>query len=156
MIARLTGLLEVTRLARSADDLDALLPAIGAAVAESLGFHTVVISIYRPAWDDFRVEAVYGSEEGRETLLGKTRTWGQWSPLLDPEFERHGCYLLPWDQFDWSKDTTISYVPDMLPSDDPDAWHPEDALFVPLRRSDGEVLGIMSVDEPQSGRRPSD
>jgi diguanylate cyclase (GGDEF)-like protein len=155
LIARLTGLLEVTRLARSADDLDALLPAVGAAVAESLGFRTVVISIYRPAWDDFRVEAVHGSAEGRETLLGKTRTWAEWSPLLDPEFELHGCYLLPWDQFDWSKDTTVSYVPDMPPSDDPDAWHPEDALFVPLRRSDGEVLGIMSVDEPAGGRRPS-
>lgn len=156
MIARLTGLLEVTRLARSADDLDALLPAIGQAVAESLGYRTVVISIYRPAWDDFRVEAVHGSQEGREALLGKERTWAEWSPLLDPDFEHHGVYLLPWDKFDWSKDTTISYVPDIPMSDDPDAWHPEDALFVPLRRSDGEVLGIMSVDEPINGRRPSD
>ncbi|MDP9346209.1 MAG: GGDEF domain-containing protein [Actinomycetota bacterium] len=156
MIARLTGLLEVTRLARSADDLDALLPAIGAAVAESLGFRTVVISIYRPAWDDFRVEAVHGSEEGRRALLGRERIWAEWSPLLDPDFERHGCYLLPWDQFDWSVDTTVSFVPDLPASDDPDAWHPEDALVVPLRRSDGEVLGILSVDEPVSGRRPSD
>jgi diguanylate cyclase (GGDEF)-like protein len=156
MIARLTGLLEVTRLARSADDLDALLPAIGAAVAESLRFGTVVISIYRPAWDDFRVEAVHGSEDGRQALLGRERTWAEWSPLLDPDFERHGCYLLPWDQFDWSKDTTVSFVPDLPTSDDPDAWHPEDALFVPLRRSDGEVLGIMSLDEPHNGRRPAD
>ncbi|MGZ4275343.1 MAG: diguanylate cyclase domain-containing protein, partial [Solirubrobacteraceae bacterium] len=156
MIARLTGLLEVTRLARSAAHLEALLPAIGAAVAESLGFGTVVISIYRPAWDDFRVEAVHGSQEGRDTLLGRERTWAEWSPLLDPEFEHHGCYLLPWDQFDWSKDTTVSFVPDLPTSDDPDAWHPEDALCVPLRRSDGEVLGIMSLDEPRTGRRPTD
>jgi diguanylate cyclase (GGDEF)-like protein len=156
MIARLTGLLEVTLLARSAEDLDALLPAIGAAVAESLGFATVVISIYRPAWDDFRVEAVHGSEDGRQMLLGRERTWVQWSPLLDPDFEHHGCYLLPWDTFDWSRDTTVSYVPDLPASDDPDAWHPEDALFVPLRRSDGRVLGIMSVDEPLNGRRPAD
>ncbi len=156
MISRLTGLLEVTRLARTADDLDALLPAIGAVVADSLGFRTVVISLYRPAWDDFRVEAVHGSEAGRQTLLGRERTWAEWNPLLNPRFARHGCYLLPWDQFDWSQDTTVSFVPDLPPSDDPDAWHPEDALFVPLRRSDGEVLGILSVDEPLSGRRPSD
>jgi diguanylate cyclase (GGDEF)-like protein len=41
-------------------------------------------------------------------------------------------------------------------ADAPDAWHPEDALFVPLRHSEGHILGILSVDEPISGMRPSD
>jgi hypothetical protein len=36
-VARLTGLLEVTRLVRSEQDLDALLPAIAAAVSEAMG-----------------------------------------------------------------------------------------------------------------------
>src|SRR5581483_11207273 len=31
-----------------------------------------------------------------------------------------------------------------------------DALFVPLRHQDGHLLGIVSVDEPSSGRKPSD
>jgi hypothetical protein len=60
-IARLTGLLEVTRLVRSEQDLDALLPAVAAAVSEAMGYRTVVISLYRPAWNDFRVETVHGS-----------------------------------------------------------------------------------------------
>jgi diguanylate cyclase (GGDEF)-like protein len=155
-VARLTGLLEVTRLVRSEQDLGALLPAIAAQVGEAMGFRTVVISVYRPAWDDFRVETVHGSEDGREALLGRERTWEEWKPLFDPSFERHGCFFLPWDQFDWSADTTVSFVPDLEMLDAPDAWHPEDALFVPLRHSDGHLLGIMSVDEPFSGRRPSD
>jgi diguanylate cyclase (GGDEF)-like protein len=149
-------LLEVTRLVRSEQDLGSLLPAIAAAIADAMGFGIVVISLYRPAWDDFRVEIVHGSEEGRETLLGRERTWAQWEPLFHPGFERHGCYLLPWDEFDWSVDTTVSFVPDFEALDVPDAWHPEDALFVPLRHSDGHVLGILSVDGPVSGRRPSD
>ena len=37
----------------------------------------------------------------------------------------------------------------------PDAWDPGDALLLPLRGTDGEVLGIVSVDEPLSGRRPT-
>jgi diguanylate cyclase (GGDEF)-like protein len=155
-VARLAGLLEVTRLVRSEADLDTLLPAIAAAVSESLGFRVVVISLYRPAWDDFRVEIVHGTEEGRAALLGKERSWDEWEPLLDADFERHGCYLLPWDEFDWSKDHTVSWVPDLEPSDDPDAWHPEDAMFVPLRHADGHLLGMMSVDDPFSGRRPTD
>ena len=40
--------------------------------------------------------------------------------------------------------------------DDPDAWHPEDVLLVPLKTSDGSLLGVMSVDEPDSLRRPDD
>ena len=64
-VARLTGLLEVTRLVRSEGDLDALLPAVAAAISGGMGFGTVVISLYRPAFNDFRVESVHGSEEGR-------------------------------------------------------------------------------------------
>jgi diguanylate cyclase (GGDEF)-like protein len=155
-VARLTGLLEVTRLVRSEGDLDALLPALAAAISDGIGFATVVISLYRPAFNDFRVETVHGSEEGREALLGRERTWADWEPLFDLKFERHGCFFLPWDEFDWSWDTTFSFVPDMEIADGPNAWHPEDGIFVPLRHSQGHVLGIMSVDEPRSGRRPSD
>ncbi|HEU4977845.1 MAG TPA: diguanylate cyclase [Solirubrobacteraceae bacterium] len=155
-VARLAGLLEVTRLVRSETDLETLLPAIAAAVCDSMGFGVAVISLYRPAWDDFRVETVHGSEEARAALLGHERTWEEWEPLMDAKFERQGCYLLPWDQFDWSQDKTLSWVPAREPSDDPDAWHPEDALFVPLRHADGHLLGVMSVDEPVSGLRPSE
>jgi diguanylate cyclase (GGDEF)-like protein len=155
-VARLTGLLEVTRLVRSERDLDALLPAVAGAISDAMRFGTVVISLYRPAFNDFRVETVHGSDEGREALLGRERTWVEWEPLFDLKFERHGCFFLPWDEFDWSLDTTVSFVPEMEVLDDPDAWHPEDALFVPLRHSQGHVLGIMSVDEPLSGRRPTD
>src|SRR5207249_1417863 len=66
------------------------------------------------------------------------------------------CFFLPRDEFDWSKDKTVSWIPSIVPSDDPDAWHPEDALFVPLRHADGHVLGVMSLDEPLSGKRASD
>jgi diguanylate cyclase (GGDEF)-like protein len=155
-VARLTGLLEVTRLVRSEQALDALLPAVATAVAEAMGYGTVVISLYRPAWNDFRVETVHGSEEGRKALLGRARTWAEWEPLFDLRFERHGCFLLPWDEFDWSWDSSVSFVPDLEMADGPDAWHAEDALFVPLRHSEGHMLGVMSVDEPVSGRRPSD
>ena len=48
------------------------------------------------------------------------------------------------------------HVPELEPSSDPDAWHPEDALMVPMRGADGTLLGVVSVDEPESGLRPTD
>jgi HD-GYP domain-containing protein (c-di-GMP phosphodiesterase class II) len=37
-----------------------------------------------------------------------------------------------------------------------DSWHPEDMLLLPLRGSSGEVLAIVSVDQPVLGRRPGE
>ena len=49
---------------------------------------------------------------------------------------RRGAYLIEHDRFDWDPIDQASFVPDLATSDDPDAWHPEDALIVPLQRSD--------------------
>src|SRR5207248_3049604 len=54
-ITRLRGLLEVTRLIRDETDPDRLLDAIAAAIAESLGYQTVVLNLYRPAWNHLGV-----------------------------------------------------------------------------------------------------
>ena len=36
----------------------------------------------------------------------------------------------------------------------PDSWHPDDMLLLPLRGFTGEILGVVSVDEPLNGQRP--
>ena len=154
-VAHLRGLLEVTSLVRGEDDVDAVLAAIARTIAESLGFGTVAVNLYRPAWDDFLVTTVHGNEGARAALLGDARDLASWRPLLDDRFLRRGAYLIPHDEHVW-KDEVAYFVPELEPHDEPDAWHPEDALLVPMRRSGGELLGILSVDEPSSGRRPSD
>ena len=155
-VDRLRGLLEVTWLVRAETDPAALLDAIATSIATSLGFQTVVINLYRPAWNDFEVTTVHGSEKARETLLGDTLEWNAWAPLLDQRFRRCGAYLIPHGAFDWESDIGRRYVPEWAPSPDPGAWHPDDELFVPMLHSDGHLLGILSVGEPFSGRRPND
>jgi len=153
IFSRLRGLLEVTRLVRTSDELPELLQAIARTVSDSLAFRTVVINLYRPEWDDFIVTTVYGSDEAREALLGQVRQPKDWEPLLDQRFLQRGAYLVPYGEFDWSEHE--AFTPDLPVADDPNAWHPEDALFAPMRAPDGRLLGILSVDEPISGRKPS-
>jgi diguanylate cyclase (GGDEF)-like protein len=155
-ISHLQGLVEVTRLLRGSRQLSSVLDAIAHTVCESLGFATVVITLYRPAWNDFEVTAVHGSEEARGVLMGMVREWGDIAPLMDDRFLRRGAYFIAHNEFDWSSIDGASFVPDIAPGDAPDAWHPEDALIVPLRRADGSTLGLISVDEPASGRTPTD
>jgi diguanylate cyclase (GGDEF)-like protein len=150
------ALLEVTSVVRGERDLKSALATIVETVAEALEFKTVVLNLYRPEFDDFCVTDVYGSKEARDALLGSTYEWGAWRHLLTEDFRRGGAYLIPHGSFDWSADIGTRYVPQMEPSEDPDSWHPEDELFVPLEDSDGRMLAIFSVGEPRSGRRPND
>lgn len=149
-------LIEVSRLARAGGSLPERLGDLARTMGASLGYETVAITLYRPAWDDFRVTAVSGREQARATLVGCTRTHADYGPLLDDRFLRRGAYVIPAGAHDWSRSGTI-YSPPVEPvPDDPGAWHPEDVLLVPLKTADGSLLGVLSVDEPASLRRPDD
>jgi GAF domain-containing protein len=106
-----------------------------------------------PGDDATEVVAVVGNAEAREALLGTRNELGSWDELLDPRFERQGAYFVRAEE--WPTGCT-SYVPELRPSADPDGWLPEDALFVPMTGADGVLLGVISVDEPVWGRRPTD
>jgi PAS domain S-box-containing protein len=155
IFSRLRGLLEVTRLVRTGDELPDLLASVARTVSDSLAFRTVVVNLYRREWNDFVVSTVYGSDGAREALLGQVRQVDDWEPLLDQRFLQRGAYVVPYGEFDWNQYSGSVYTPNLQVSDDPGAWHPDDALFVPMRGSDGRLLGILSVDEPLSGRKPS-
>jgi PAS domain S-box-containing protein len=123
-------------------------------VAEAFGFGTVVLNLHRTGHEDFEVVIVHGSESASAVLLGTTTTKGGWDPLLDQRFEIEDVYFVPAGGFDWTSQTEPAYIPDLDPIDHLDAWQPQDALLVPLRRSDGQLLGVLSLDEPSDGLRP--
>jgi diguanylate cyclase (GGDEF)-like protein len=154
-ISPLRGLVEVTRLLRAREDLPALLDAVARTIGESLGYRTVALNVYRPEWDDFEVITVHGNDEARRMLLGNARPGDDWTVLLAERFERRGAYVVPAGSVDWES-LGPSYLPEGGRACHPDAWDPEDALFVPMRDHRGLLLGIVSVDEPISGRRPTD
>ena len=154
--ASFEGLLAVAAALRTGPDLEPTLRAVAASAAASLQVATVCINLYRPAFHDFEVKVVHGSETAKRTLYGVASPAEEWTLLIDERFRRGEAYFIPQGSLDWDAEFAISYLPDLQPSDHPDAWLPEDALFVPLRSSTGAVLGVMSVDEPLSGRRPTD
>ena len=60
--------------------------------------------------------------------------------------------FLPHDRL--PPDVTSGWVPDIEPLDVPDAWHPLDTLYAPLRDPSGRLLGVLGVDLPEDGLRP--
>src|ERR671911_1224831 len=156
MIARLGTMFERTADVRDQRDLEDVLEDVCRTIAELLGYRAVVVNVYRPAFDDMLTSAAVGSEESVSQLVGKSSPRETWVPLLDERFQRRGAYFVPGGEFDWDGLGVESYVPRIVASEEPDAWTAEDALFVPLRDPKGLLIGVISVDEPETGRRPTD
>jgi diguanylate cyclase (GGDEF)-like protein len=116
----------------------------------------VVINVYVPAFDEYRVEVIKGSAEAQAVLTGSHIPAEQLSELTRNVPQRvPGVFFLPggtqvWDSFD------VSFTPQIVPLGVENAWQAEDGVLVTLRDSCGAPLGFLSVDEPESGLRPAD
>ena len=112
-ISPLRGLLEVTKLMRAEGDLPELLAAIARTISESLGYRTVVVNLYRPAWDNFSVTTVHGNDEARRCCSDRCARWRGVGAAARATFERRGAYVVPAGAYDWEAELDDrSYVPD--------------------------------------------
>ncbi|GAB4532508.1 MAG: hypothetical protein Kow0063_13130 [Anaerolineae bacterium] len=139
--------------------LDSLLQEIVDVVHGSLGFGAVVLNLIDEDREQVRVAACAGvDDEGRRLLEGAVYAWGSFAKLLQEQFRVGHCYFIPHDKFDWEGEfhgPVYTVSGDEAKGVDPgDRWHPNDALFVPIELGDGQIAGILSVDQPSDGRRP--
>jgi len=141
IIASLRGALEAARGVRTREDLTAALDGIAGVIADTMGYRTVIAHLHRPQWDDFEVATVHGTAERRAMLIGRASAWAHWAPLLSPTHERRGAQVVPAGDGDRQDDGR---------------WSPGDQVLCLMRRANGDVLGVLSVDEPLDGRRPGD
>lgn len=128
-----------------------VLTLIAEGVTQVVGFQVAAVGLVRG--DEMETVAVAGEESVRAALLGsrtplvsllaELELAEHWGPLL---FVPHEA--LPAEMQVWG------WVPDTAPVEGPDAWHPMDALCAPLHGRDGELLGMLSMDVPDDGRRP--
>ena len=148
-ISPLRGLVEVTRLLRAREDLPALLDAVARTIGESLGYRTVAVNLYRPAWDDFEVTTVHGNEEARAVLLGNTRDAATTGGAARRPLRAARRLRRAERRRSTGTRSARATCRRAGGACHPDAWDPEDALFVPMRDQRGHLLGIISVDEPR-------
>jgi diguanylate cyclase (GGDEF)-like protein len=151
----LRSMLTVSRAAASGQGLGPVVQALAEAIRSELSFHVVVVNLLEAGTDKLRVVIVLGDEDARQMLLGSSVSLSEWQKLLDKGQKVGGASWLPAGSYDWQPDGPV-WTPTFAPSPLIDAWHPEDMLLLPLRGTDGQLLGVVSVDEPALGRRPSD
>ena len=143
-------------LARSAreDNVDDVLRTVVETVHSTAGFEVVVFNRYRPAWDDYEVVLAIGPAEVQALMHTREGRGTFEEQLLTSEYEiQPGTYFVPGSSEVWTHVDGFVVVSPERPTI-PGGWDPMDALLVQLRDSKGEPLGILSIDEPRSGRMP--
>jgi diguanylate cyclase (GGDEF)-like protein/PAS domain S-box-containing protein len=150
-LAALRRLYEVSARMAAGRSLSETLQAVVDGVVTGLGFGIAVLNL-RHADGKFEVIAVAGSPDAQAALLGTVSA----ADIFDAEFELADVWgrlrFVPHERL--PEGVPHGWVPDLPVSDDPDAWHPLDALFAPLYSSDGVLVGMLSVDLPEDQRRP--
>ncbi len=158
---QLSQILEMGNLFRLNLDMTALFQEIVRSISHSLGFGVVVLSLVDRESGQICLRAHVGmSNGGKELLEGALyMSWDEFSRLLDERFRVGQCYFIPEGAVDWqavSEGPTYGLTPpagDDLPEEE--RWHPNDALVVPLKLQQGQIVGAVSVDRPLNGRRPT-
>lgn len=131
------------------------LQLIAEGVVDLVGFGVAVINVLRE--DDGRLEtvAVAGNDAARDQLLGARQS----VQSILREIERADVWgmlrFVPAERLSEDEDVT-SWIPDMEVVDGPDAWDPMDLLMAPLYDDTGRMLGTLSMDVPDDGKRPDE
>jgi diguanylate cyclase (GGDEF)-like protein len=151
----LRSMLALSRAAASGTGVLPVLEALAHTIRSELSFQVVAMNLLDDAREQMHVLLVDGDEEARQTLLGTSSSWPEWESMMTPDHIREGALWLAAGTYEW-KDTGSFWTPPAAAAPLPDAWHPEDMLMLPLRRASGEIIGMVSLDQPLHGRRPDD
>jgi diguanylate cyclase (GGDEF)-like protein len=129
-----------------------VLDRVCAGVRSAIGFDKVQIQLHDAATSSYRCSAAVGWPDG-DRALTTTTSDADLDALLDPEFERDGCYLLPHDEgAARCSAASIGYT-SKLNGVGPNAWN-QHWLLVPLRAPDNSVVGVIWVDDPNDRLLP--
>lgn len=155
----LSKLLETTSVLASDLPLEQALETVAYGIQESTPFEAVLISVIdQETMMQRRVCGVGMPIETLQLLKSHQQAWSSVAQLLRPEFRVGKGYFIPHDQ----RPIVSSDVQILTVMEDeskaklaPDAWHKDDVLLFPITDADGNPIGLISLDAPRDGKRPS-
>ena len=132
------------------------LKTVAEAVREQ-GWRRVVISLRDENLNTTDIVTAGLAPKEEQYLKGHQASGDVWRKRLSSMFECYRLgefYYLPWSdplvrqQFKYALSSKV-------PKRDTVDWNPDDLLYIPLRLPSGQVVGIVSMDDPIDGRCPT-
>ncbi|MFQ5576366.1 MAG: GAF domain-containing protein, partial [Anaerolineae bacterium] len=155
---QLAQLSEINRAFRANRPLEFILEEIAFAIQETVGFNIVLLSVVRHN----HLHRITGA--GLPIVeLNKARQKPQplefLSQVMQPDFKMGDSFFIPAERRDiWQGkiDVVFSEIAAAGAATPPDhIWQTEDLLFTPLKDAEGTIIGLLSVDAPRNGLRPT-
>ena len=136
--------------------LEQSLEVLSTGIQEATPFQIVLMSIVDPdTMMQRRVTGVGMPSETLNLLKAHQQPWGALAQLLRAEFKVGQGYFIPYERRPVVSGE-VELVTIMQAQGQPvqNAWNPEDVLFYPLHDSEGNPIGLISLDAPRDGLRP--
>ncbi|MEM3536617.1 MAG: GAF domain-containing protein [Candidatus Bathyarchaeia archaeon] len=167
---RLTNLMKSSTEIMNVKDMHKRLKVIAKTI-QNFGWRRVVISLRDENLEGIDLVTAGLTKKEVKLLLKRKAPGHVWKERLGPKFERFKIgefYYLPWSD-PWIREyvhhvppeapldsaTTYAGVPSKLSPEEMVDWHPQDMLYAPLRTPEGRIVGIISMDDPVDGRKPT-
>ena len=153
----MTRLFESSRLHATEQPLEKSLETLAQAIAEATSFEIVLMSVIDTETGLQRRVASTGIlADNLEELKFQQQPWSGVQQLLLDEFKMGSGYFIPHDQRPLAS-AEVQHVT-LRPQEQADltnAWHLDDALLFPLFDNEKNPIGIISLDAPRHGLRPT-
>ena len=133
------------------------------AIQEGVGYNAVLLSLAERTGTEWRLRRVTAAGLPLDRLkeIQQTRqSWAAIEQLLRPEYALGGAYLVPSAEATAiDSELTIHQVDDLFPTvpagETQERWQENDLFFIPMRDSQGNPLGLISLASPLDGQRPN-
>lgn len=139
-------------------NLDQLIKQIVQAAHDTLGFNIVLMNLINQATGEIRMVGHAGlKQHDQQTLDNATvrMTWKDFTSILDDKYRIGRCYFIPHGTIDWAQRYDYRQTRATARKNQADRWHPEDLLLALIEIAQGQVVGMISVDDPADGLRPT-
>lgn len=152
---QMDSLLAISQKLRADVPLADVLEEIAYGIQETVGFNVVLVSVAEEGVLR-RVAAAGLPVDVFEQMKQILQPLDRYERILTEEYRQGACYFYPFQRLDdWATDIhTYTALPEGGQWEE-GQWHPDDMLLAPLRGTAGQLLGIISVDDPINGQRPS-
>jgi GAF domain-containing protein len=137
--------------------LDQALQIIARGIRDSTPFRVVLMSIVELETGMMRrLTAVGIPQETLNELLSRKQPLASVQQIMRPEFKISRSYFIPVDQAPVIPSDLHMVTLDVSASADAtgNSWRADDILFIPLENAEGQVVGLVSLDDPSNGLRP--
>jgi PAS domain S-box-containing protein len=137
--------------------LDQALQIIARGIRDATPFRVVLVSILDVDTNQLRrVTGVGLPQETLNELLSRKQPLASVQQLMRPEFKVSRSYFIPADQTPVMPSDLHKVTLDVnaQQAKTPNSWNSEDFFLIPLENADGQMVGLISLDDPTNGLRP--